>query len=48
MMFFIMSFFSISPLDVRRRLSYTIKGDSSEGLLNSLTNEQLILDQWKN
>ena len=29
-MFFIISFFSISPLHVRRRLSYILKDDSSK------------------
>ena len=83
--FFIISFFSFSPLHVRRRLPYVIKDDTSKSLKqlnqwainlgpmeklcylftyavhfvlitwifepgsgNSLTNEQLILDQWKN
>ena len=45
MMFFIISFFSISSLHARRRLPYKIKDDSSEGLQNSSTNEGLILDQ---
>ena len=42
--------FSISPLHVRWRLSYIIKDedDSSEGLYNCLTNDGLILNQWKN
>ena len=30
------------------RLPYLIENDSSEALWNSLTNEGLILDQWKN
>ena len=51
MMIFIISFFSISPVRVWRRLLYIIKDDSSErlkGLYSSLTNEGLFLDQWKN
>ena len=44
MMFFIISFFSFSPLHVRRHLPYII----NKQFWNSLTNEQLILDQWKN
>ena len=44
-MFFIISFFSISPLYVRRRLPCITKDDSSE---SCFINEQLILDQWKN
>ena len=48
MMLLIISFFSIYPMHVRRRLLYIIKDDSSKGLQNSLTNEVLILDQWKN
>ena len=47
-MLLIISFFSISPMHVRWRLPYIIKDDSSEGLENSLTNEELILNQWKN
>ena len=47
-MLLIISFFSIYPMHVRRRLLYIIKDDSSKGLQNSLTNEVLILDQWKN
>ena len=49
-MFFIISFFSISLLHVRWRLPYMIKDDSSEVdlVVNSLTNEVLILDQQKN
>ena len=45
MMLLIISFFSTACL--RRRLPYIIKDDRSEGLANSLTNEGLILDQWK-
>ena len=37
-------FFSFSPLHVRRHLPYII----NKQFWNSLTNEQLILDQWKN
>ena len=48
MMLLIISFFCIYPMHVRRRLLYIIKDDSSKGLQNSLTNEVLILDQWKN
>ena len=48
MMLLIISFFSIYPMHVRWRLLYIIKDDSSKGLQNSLTNEVLILDQWKN
>ena len=44
MMFFISSFFSFSPLHARRHFPYMIK----KQFWNSLTNEQLILDQWKN
>ena len=45
-MFFIMSCFFISPLHVRRRLPYILKGDSSEGISNSSTNEVLLLYQF--
>ena len=44
MMFFILSFFSFYPLHVRWHLPYII----TKQFWNSLTNEQLILDQWKN
>ena len=44
MMFSISSFFSFSPLHVRRHLPCMIK----KQFWNSLTNEQLMLDQWKN
>ena len=44
-MFFIISFFAIFPLYIRRCLLYIIKDDSSEGRQNSSTNEGLILDQ---
>ena len=47
MILFIISFFSTSPLHVKRRLPYIIKGNSSEGFQNHLMNEGLILDQWK-
>ena len=43
----IISLFSISPLHVRWHLPYIIKYDNSKRLKNSLTNEQLILDQRK-
>ena len=45
MMFFITSFFSISPLHVRWLLPYIIKNNSSEGLLSSTTNQSPCLDQ---
>ena len=44
-------FFFISLLDVWWYLLYIIKDDTHEGLRglwNSLTNEDLILKQWKN
>ena len=44
MMFFISLFFSFSPLHVRWHLPYMLRKQS----WYSLTNEQLILDQWKN
>ena len=34
--------------DARQRLRYVIKYDRGEGHSNSLTNEGLILDHWKN
>ena len=46
MMLLIISFFSVSQMRVRRRLPYIVKDDSSEGLQNSLTNKELILDRW--
>ena len=42
-MLLIISFFSISPMHVRRRLPYIIKDDSSEGLQNSLTNNYSLI-----
>ena len=45
MMFFITSFFSISPLHVRWHLPYIIKNNSSEGLSSSTTNHSPCLDQ---
>ena len=48
MMLFIILFISISPMHVRRLLLYIIKDDSNEGLWDSLFNEGLVLDQWKN
>ena len=45
MMFFIIYFFSISPLYVRWHLPYTTKDDSSE---SCFIDERLILGQWKN
>ena len=45
MMFFITSFFSISPRQVRWLLPYIIKNNSSDGLQSSSTNVGLILDQ---
>ena len=45
MMFFITSFFSISPLHVRWLLPYIIKNNSSEGLSSSTTNHSPCLDQ---
>ena len=44
MMFFIILFFSFSPLHVWRHLPYIL----NKQFWNNLTNEQLILDQWKN
>ena len=44
MMFFIILFFSFSPLQVRRHLPYIL----NKQFWNNLTNEQLILNQWKN
>ena len=45
MMFFITSFFSISPLHVKWLLPYIIKNNSSEGLSSSTTNHSPCLDQ---
>ena len=45
MILFIILFCSTSPLHVKRRLPYIIKGNSSEGFQNRLMNEALILDQ---
>ena len=50
MMIFTISIFSITPLQVWRRLSYIIMDDSGEelrGLSNSFTKEGLIADHWK-
>ena len=40
-------FLYISTACLRQRLPYILKDDCSEWLWNSLTNEGLILDQWK-
>ena len=48
MILLIILFLSISQMHLRQRLPYIIKDDSIEGLQNSLTNERLTLDQWKN
>ena len=37
----------MSTACLRRHFPYIIKDDRSEGRSNSLTNEGLILDQWK-
>ena len=44
----IISFLSISPMYARRRLPYLTKDDSGEELYNYLSNEGLILVQWRN
>ena len=45
MMFFITSFFSISPLHVKWLLPYVIKNNSIEGVSSSTTNHSPCLDQ---